>query len=83
MKEEEQKIAITEIKDLETELKSWKIDISRFKDEIRSLIGAKDKYYQAMTRLSTVLLPEFESMVLDWINDDKFNKQPSSTLTQQ
>jgi hypothetical protein len=41
---------------------------------VRSLIAAKDKYYMGMTRLSTVLLPEFESIVLDWINDDKFNK---------
>ena len=55
------------------------MDLTKFKDEIRSFIATKDKYYIGMTRLSTVLLPEFESIVLDWINDDKFNKPSNLT----
>ena len=49
---------------------SWKVDLSRFKEEIRSLINVKDKYYQAMTRLNITLLPEYEDIVLGWINGD-------------
>lgn len=55
-------------------MKSCKVDLANFKKELRSLISVKDKYYQAMTRLSTVLLPEYEGLVLGWINGEEFGK---------